>query len=120
MRMAVQAGCVLAEEVDVLVSVGADDRERERRDMDDRARVPAGHHPRALLVQPPRLGVALDVAPLGVGGEGGELGDCGTAHPRDRTVSAVAAATLRATAPPRTRAPGAARTGRGRTPSSPA
>ena len=77
MRVAEQAGRVLAEEVDVLVAVdvgqprtlAAHDRERERLDVDDRARVPAGHHPRALLVQAARLGIALDVTALRVGNE---------------------------------------------------
>jgi hypothetical protein len=68
-RMPVEAGGVLAEEVEVLVAVGvpdasafaADDRERERRHMEDAPRVAAGHEAGPLLVQPARLGVPLDV-----------------------------------------------------------
>ena len=62
--------------------------------MDDRARVPTGHDARPLLVQAPGLRIALDVAPLGIGGEGGELGDRAGTHLGDRTVSAAQAATV--------------------------
>src|SRR5207245_7260044 len=55
----------------------ADDRQRNRRHVDDGPRVPAGHEPRPLLVQPPRLGVALDIAALCVGDERGEIADAG-------------------------------------------
>jgi hypothetical protein len=69
--VAVQPGGELAEEVEVFVSVGVvdarslgvHDRQRERFDMENAARVSAGHDARALVVQPLRLGVALDVAP---------------------------------------------------------
>ncbi len=65
MRVTVEAGRVLAEEVDVLVTVrvgdaGAiapNDRQRERRLVDGRARVAARHDAGALLVQPERLGI---------------------------------------------------------------
>src|SRR6266513_2241303 len=61
-RVTEQAGGVLAEKVDVLVPVGigqrrafsAYDRERERLDVDDRARFPPGHHLRARFVQAAR------------------------------------------------------------------
>src|SRR5919206_3254052 len=68
--MPVQPRGVLAEEVEVVAPVRIDDtrtlaahdRERERIDVDDRARVPARHEPRPLLVQPAGLRIALDVA----------------------------------------------------------
>ena len=77
MRVAEEAGGVLAEKVDVLVTVGvgqpralaAHDRERERLDVDDGAGVPAGHHLRTLVVQAVRLGISLDVAALRCGDE---------------------------------------------------
>src|SRR5581483_2988700 len=45
----------------------ADDRERERIDVDHRARVLTRHEPRPLLVQPARLRIALDIATHGLG-----------------------------------------------------
>ena len=68
-RMPVQPRRVLAEEVEVLVpvriddtrTVAAHDRERERIDVNDGARVPARHELRPLLVQPAGLRIALDV-----------------------------------------------------------
>ncbi len=88
MRVAVEAGGVLAEEVGVFVSIRIDqprafaahDRERERRHMDDRARIAAGHYLRALLVQPARLGVAVGVPALRRGDEAGHIHGDGLAH----------------------------------------
>ena len=84
MRVAVEPGGVLAEEVDVLVAVGVrdartlapDDRQRERIEVDDRAGVAAREDARPLLVQPPRLGVALDITALRACDERREIG-CG-------------------------------------------
>ena len=82
MRVPVEAGGVLAEEVDVDVPVGVGDprtlaphdRERERRHVDGRARVAARHDLYPLLVQPARLGIALDVSLLGSGDELRQIG----------------------------------------------
>ena len=101
-RVAEQACGVLAEKVDVLVPVGvgqaralaAHDRERERLDVDDRARVPAGHHLRALFVQAARLGISLDVAALRRGDERFEIGDRGLGHGLHATPSDVEAGVL--------------------------
>ena len=81
--MAVEACGVLAEEVEILVPVGvdevsafaADDRERERRHVDHRARIAARHHRRALFVQVLRFRIALDVPALGRCHQLGQLGD---------------------------------------------
>ena len=83
MRMAVEAGGVLAEEIHVLVSIRVDearpvaahDRQRERRHVNDGARIPAGHHLGPLLVQPARFGIPVGVPAFCLRNEAGHT--CG-------------------------------------------
>ena len=83
MRVAVETRGVLTEEVDVLVAVrvgharalAADDRQREGRLVDRRARVPARHEARPLLVEPARLRIRRDVSRLRLRQPGREIDD---------------------------------------------
>ena len=88
MRVAVEAGRVFAEEVDVLVAVRVDeasalaahDRQRERRHVDHRPRIAARHHLGPLLVPPARLGIAVDVPALRRSDEPRQIGGDGLDH----------------------------------------